>query len=326
MRRREFIILVGGAMAGWPLTARAQQSTPVIGFLSSGSPESDAVRSAAFRQGLNETGYVEGQNVTIEYRWAEGHYDRLPAMAADLVRRQVTVIAAIGGTNPALAAKAATATIPIVINIGGDPVQFGFAASLSRPGGNITGVALLAVMLVEKRLELLHELLPTTGVAALLMNPTNPENEPEVRAAQDAARSLGIELHVLPASTASDIDAAFGAMAALRAGALVVAIDPFLTSRNAQIAELAARHTIPGIYGWGEFTAAGGLMSYAPDLAEGYRLVGKDTGQILKGTKPADLPIQQVDKVRLVINLKTAKTLGLTFPLTLLGRADEVIE
>jgi putative tryptophan/tyrosine transport system substrate-binding protein len=323
MIRREFIALAGGAAVAWPLAARAQQPMPVIGYLGSGPPEPDRV--TAFRQGLNETGYVEGQNVAIEYLWAQGQYDRLPALVADLVRRQVTVIVA-AGVPTALAAKAATATIPIVFTLGVDPVQAGLVASLNRPGGNITGVVLLAEV-AAKRLDLLHELVPTSPVVALLINPTNPANaEVQTRSLQDAARSLGPQLHVLRASTVSEIDAAFGTLVELRAGALVVAGDPFLTNRRAQIVALAARYAVPAIYAWREFAEAGGLMSYGPDLADSSRLAGVYTGKILKGAKPADLPVEQAVKIQLVINLKTAKTLGLTVPLPLLGRADEVIE
>jgi putative ABC transport system substrate-binding protein len=325
MLRREVITLIGGAVAAWPLTASAQQPMPVIGFLGIESPESDTLRVTPFRRGLNETGYEEGRNVAIEYRWAEGHYGRLPALAADLVRRQVTVIVT-GGIPSVFAAKAATSTIPIVFAAGIDPVQFGLVASLNRPGGNMTGIAILTAELAAKRLDLLHELVPTATVVALLINPTDPVTDVETRNLQDAARSLGLKLHILPASTASEIDAAFGSLVELRAGALVVSTDPFLTNQRAQIVALAARHAMPAIYVWREYAAAGGLMSYGTDFADAYRLVGIHTGKILNGAKPADLPVQQVVKVELVINLKTAKTLGLTVPLTLSGRADEVIE
>jgi putative ABC transport system substrate-binding protein len=263
--------------------------------------------------------------VAIEYRWAEGHYDRLPALAADLVRRQVAGIIT-GGTPPAFAAKAATSTIPIVINVGIDPVQSGLVASLSRPGGNVTGLALLTVELAAKRLELLHELLRTATVVAMLVNPTTPLTEPETRGVRDAAHSLGLQLHVLNASTEGEIDAAFRSLVALRVGALVVSVDVFLNNQRAQIVALAARHAVPAIYGVREFAAAGGLMSYGNDLADAYRQSGIYAGKILNGATPADLPVQQVVRVEFVINLKTANTLGLTFPLTLLGRADEVIE
>jgi putative ABC transport system substrate-binding protein len=280
---------------------------------------------SALRQGLKEAGYVEGHNVAIEYRWAEGHYDRLPALAADLVRRQVAGIIT-GGTPPAFAAKAATSTIPIVINVGIDPVQSGLVASLSRPGGNVTGLALLTVELAAKRLELLHELLRTATVVAMLVNPTTPLTEPETRGVRDAAHSLGLQLQVLNASTEGEIDAAFRGLVALRVGALVVSVDVFLNNQRAQIVALAARHAVPAIYGVREFAAAGGLMSYGNDLADAYRQSGIYAGKILNGATPADLPVQQVVRVEFVINLKTANTLGLTFPLTLLGRADEVIE
>jgi putative ABC transport system substrate-binding protein len=279
----------------------------------------------AFRQGLKEAGYVEGHNVAIEYRWAEGHYDRLPALAADLVRRQVAEIVTVG-TPAALAAKAASSTIPIVIGVGVDPVQIGLVASLNRPGGNVTGLAGLAVEVAAKRLEVLHELLRTSAAVALLVNPNNPVTEPETKVMRDAARSLGLQLHVLDASTEGEIDAAFEKLIELRAGGLVVSVDAFLNSQRAQIVALAARHAVPAIYGVREFATAGGLMSYGTDLADAYRQVGIYAGKILKGAKPADLPVQPVARVEFVINLKTAKTLGLTFPITLLGRADEVIE
>ena len=326
MRRREFITLMGGSMAAWPRAAHAQQpAMPVIGFLHAASPEAYAPMMTAFRQGLKEAGYVEGHNVAIEYRWAEGHYDRLPALAADLVRRQVAEIVTVG-TPAALAAKAASSTIPIVINVGIDPVQIGLVASLNRPGGNVTGLAVLTVELAAKQLEVLHELLRTSAAVALLVNPNNPVTEPETKGMRDAARSLGLQLHVLDASTEGEIDAAFGKLIELRAGALVVSVDPFLNSQRDQIVALAARHAVPAIYGVREFAAAGGLMSYGTDLADAYRQVGIYAGKILKGAKPADLPVQRVVRVEFVINLKTAKTLGLTFPITLLGRADEVIE
>src|SRR5208282_4444561 len=329
MLRREVITLIGGAAAAWPLTGRAQQKArPVIGWLSSGSPQSDEIlaRLAAFRQGLKETGYIEGQNVAIEYRWAEGQYDRFPALAADLIRLQATVIVT-PGPSQAFAAKAATSTIPIVFNLGMDPVQSGLVASLNRPGGNITGVSLLNAELAGKRLDLLHQLLPTAAVVALLVNPTNPSNyEQETRGVADVARSIGLQSHVLRASTPSEIDAAFGALVDLRAAALVVAGDRLFTTQQSQIVALAARHAVPAIYIYREFAEAGGLMSYGADLADSYRQVGVLTGKILNGAKPADLPVQQVVKLELVINLKTAKTLGLTIPQALLGRADEIIE
>jgi ABC-type uncharacterized transport system substrate-binding protein len=313
-------------MAAWPRAAHAQQpAMPVIGFLHAASPEAYAPMTTAFRQGLKEAGYVEGHNVAIEHRWAEGHYDRLPALAADLVRRQVAEIVT-GGTPAALAAKAASSTIPIVINVGIDPAQIGLVASFNRPGGNVTGLALLTVELAAKQLEVLHELLRTSAAVAMLVNPNNPLTEPETKGMRDAARSLGLQLHILNASTEGEIDAAFGKLIELRAGALVVSGDPFFNSRGDQIVALAARHALPAIYEWREFATAGGLMSYGTDLADAYRQVGICAGKVLKGAKPADLPVQRVVRVEFVINLKTAKTLGLTFPITLLGRADEVIE
>jgi putative ABC transport system substrate-binding protein len=312
-------------MAAWPRAAHAQQpAMPVIGFLHAGSPEAYAPVMTAFREGLKEAGYVEGRNVAIEYRWAEGHYDRLPALAADLVRRQVDEI--VTNWPAALAAKAASSTIPIVILVGVDPVQLGLVASLNRPGGNVTGLALLTLEVEAKRLEVLHELLRTSAAVALLVNPNNPQTEAETKGVRDAARSLGLQLHVLDASTEGEIDAAFGKLIELRAGGLLVSVDAFLVSQRDQIVALAARHAVPAIYGVREFATAGGLMSYGLDGADAYRQVGIYAGKILKGAKPADLPVQRVVRVEFVINLKTAKTLGLTFPITLLGRADEVIE
>jgi putative ABC transport system substrate-binding protein len=317
---------MGGSMAAWPRAAHAQQpALPVIGFLHAASPEAYAPMMTAFRQGLKEAGYVEGRNVAIEYRWAEGHYDRLPALAADLVHRRVAEIVT-GGTPAALAAKAASSTIPIVINVGIDPVQIGLVAGLNRPGGNVTGIAVLTVELGAKKLEVLHELLRTSAAVALLVNPNTPVTEPETKGVRDAARSLGLQLHVLDASTEGEIDAAFGKLIELRAGGLIVSVDSFLNSQRAQIVALAARHAVPAIYGVREFAAAGGLMSYGTDLTDVYRQVGIYAGKILKGAKPEDLPVQRTVRVEFVINLKTAKTLGLTFPITLLGRADEVIE
>jgi putative ABC transport system substrate-binding protein len=325
MRRREFITILGSA-AAWPLTARAQQAVPVIGFLSGGSPDSFAYLVRAFRQGLSETGYVEGQNVAIEFRWAEGQYDRMPALAADLVRRQVAVLAAT--TTPgALAAKAATTTIPIVFATDGDPVELGLTASLSRPGGNVTGVSNLNVEVGPKRLELAHELSPAASVIALLVNPTNPLAETVSRDLQATARTLGLKLHVLHASSERDFDAVFTAVVQLRAAALVIGSgDPLFGSRAAQLGALALRHAVPAIYQFREFAAAGGLVSYGGRFTDSYRQVGVYTGRILKGEKSADLPVQQSTKVELILNLKTAKALGLSVPLSLLGRADEVIE
>jgi putative tryptophan/tyrosine transport system substrate-binding protein len=327
MRRREFILALGGAAASWPLGARAQNSgMPVIGFFSSTSPDRYTIRLRAFHQGLKEAGYVEGQNVAIEYRWADGHYDRLPALAAELVHRHVDVIVAGGGTQSAVAAKAATATIPTVFAVGSNPVKLGLVASLNRPGGNLTGISALNIEMGPKRLELLHELIPTATIIALLVNPTSPTAETESRDLQAAARTLGLELHVLHASSDRDIDIVFATMAQLRAGALVIGPDTFFTSRSQQLAKLTADHAVPAIYEFREFTAAGGLISYGSGEAEYYRLAGNYTGRILKGEKPADLPVVQSTKVELIINLKTAKVLGITVPLPLTGRADEVIE
>jgi putative ABC transport system substrate-binding protein len=323
MRRRDFISLLGGA-AAWPLSARAQQSVPVIGYLGPGSPE-DGPAFGAFRQGLREAGYVEGRNVAIEYRWAENQFDRVPALAADLVRRQVAVIST-DFIRGALAAKAATTTIPIVFISSADPVQFGLVASLSRPGGNLTGVSKLSGEVGPKRLELLHEVVPAATVIGLLLNPTNPVTEAFLRDQQAAARILGVQLHVLYASTERDFDAAFATLVQVRAGGLVIGQDAFFSSRTEQLAALALRHAVPTISQSRYFVAAGGLMSYEGNDTDAGRRAGVYVGRILKGEKPADLPVQQATKVELVINLKTAKAIGLTFPLTLLGRADEVIE
>jgi putative ABC transport system substrate-binding protein len=327
MRRREIITLLGGA-AVWPLAARAQQpALPVVGFLGSASPDSYAIRLHAFRQGLKEAGYVEGQSVAIEYRWAEAQNNRLPALAADLVHRQVNVIVAGGGTPSAVAAKAATIAIPIVFAVATDPVKIGFVASLDKPGGNLTGVANLNVEVGPKRLELLHELLPSVTVVAVLVNPANPALfEPFVRSLQTAASGLRLDLHVVNASTERDLDTVFAALVQLRAGALVIGPDNFFNSHIEQIAALAIGHAVPAVYQYRPFVEAGGLLSYGSDEAETYRQVGIYAGRILKGEKPADLPIVQSTKVELIINLKTAKALGLTVPLSLLGRADEVIE
>jgi putative ABC transport system substrate-binding protein len=324
--RRQFIFALGGATLAWPLAARAQQpAMPVIGFLNSASPDNYEPMVDAFRQGLKETGYVEGQNVAIEYRWAGGQYDRLPAMAADLVRRQVAVI--VANTPGNLAAKAATTTIPIVFTTAGDPVQIGLVASLNRPGGNITGVTNLSVELGPKWLELLHELVPTATIMALLVNPTSPNlTESTTKDLQAAARTLGLKLHVLHVSSERDFDKVFATLVRLRVGGLVIGSDPFFNSRSEQLAALTVRYAVPTIFQTRAFVAAGGLMSYGGSVAGTYHQVGMYTGRILKGEKPADLPVQQSTKVELFINLKTANALGLTVPDKLLVAADEVIE
>jgi putative ABC transport system substrate-binding protein len=325
IRRREFIATLGGAAAAWPLAAGAQQAAmPVIGFVDGESASQSAHLAASFRQGLSDTGYVDGRNVLIEYRWAEGHYDRLPSMAAELVRRQVTVIAA-SAIPAARAAKAATTTVPIVFRIGANPVEAGLVASLNRPGGNLTGVTSLGGELGPKRLELLHELVPMAKVSTLV-KAANPYTGTLLRDLQAAARTLGVELDVLHAGTEHEIEVAFASLAQLRVGALVIAPDGFLTSRSEQVAALALLYAVPAIYQYRAFAAAGGLMSYGDNIRDSYRLAGAYTGRILKGDKPADLPVQQATKVELIINLKTAKALGVTVPLTLRGRADEVIE
>jgi putative ABC transport system substrate-binding protein len=328
MRRREFISLLGGAPATsavWPSLLSAQQKAiPVIGYLGGGSPVAPYL--AAFRRGLGEAGYVEGQNVAVEYRWAEGRYDRLPALAADLFGRKVDVIVASGSPAAARAAKEASQAIPIVFNGGDDPIRDGVVSSLARPGGNVTGVASLVVELHPKRLELLRELVPLASVIAVLVNPDNSGSERIMREMQEAARPMGVQLHVLKASTDGEIDDAFASLVQGHAGALLVATDPFITNRREQVVALAARHAVPAIYGFREFAAAGGLMSYGPNLTAVYRQVGIYTGRILKGAKPADLPVLQPTTFELVVNLKTAKSLGLTVPSSILARADEVIE
>jgi putative ABC transport system substrate-binding protein len=329
MNRRAFTTLAGGTAIAWPLAARAQRpALPVIGLITIGSFETRREEDlAAFHRGLAETGFVEGRNVAIEYRWTNGHNDQLPALAAELVRRQVAVIVTSGGPLAALAAKAATQTIPIVFDVGNDPVESGLVASFNRPGGNLTGAALLITAVLAKRLQMLHEAVPAATSVALLTNPANPVTaEAEVRELQAAARILGVHLLVLYASSPSEIEAAFTTLVQQRAGALFVSSDPTFTSLSDQIIALAARHAVPAMYQWRQYTEAGGLMSYGSSLPEATRIVGVYTGRILKGEKPADLPVQQVTKIELAINMKTAKALGITFPLTLLGRADEVIE
>ncbi len=327
MRRREFITLLGGAVAAWPIVARAQQpAMPVIGFLNSASRDEYVPFVAAFMQGLKDTGYIDGQNVKIEYRWAEGHYDRLPALIADLVQHQVSVLAATT-TVAALAAKAAKLTTPVVFTTSGDPVRLGLVDNLSRPSGNITGATQLNVEVGPKRLELLHELLPTATIIALLVNPTNPVAETLSRDMEAAARTLGLQLHVLKASTDQDLDTAFATLVQLRVSGLVIAsADGFFTGRVEHLAALTVRHAVPTIYQYREFAAAGGLMSYGGNNKDSYRTAGIYTGRILKGEKPEDLPVQQVTKIEMVVNLKTAKALAVNIPLTLLGRADEIIE
>lgn len=327
MRRRELITLLGSATVAWSFPVRAQQQTmPVIGFLTGASPGSYAPNLAAFRQGLSETGYVEGQNVAIEYRWAEGSYDRLPALAADLVARKVDVIVASGGITPAQAAKSATSTIPIVFSVGIDPVAGGLVASLARPGGNLTGFSVFVMKLMPKRLELLSELVPEAKVIAFLANPSNPGTEGDVRILQEAARAKGVQVVVVKAGNETEIDAAFAARVELHAGALIVDADAFFSSRREQLVALASRDAVPAIYGWREFAAAGGLISYGPSLTAANRQTGIYAGRILEGAKPADLPVQQPTTFELVINLKVAKALGLTIPQALLVQADEVIE
>jgi putative ABC transport system substrate-binding protein len=327
MKRREFISLLGGAAAAWPLAARAQQpAMPVIGFLTSlGINDRPNLRDA-FRRGLSEAGFVEGHNVTIEYRFAENQPDRLPALAADLVGRRVAVIAATGGGASVLAAKASTTTIPIVLLTGGDPIQQGYVASLNRPGGNLTGVSWFGTQVGAKGLGLLHELVPDAAVIGLMVNPKLPESARTQSDVQEAARVLGRQLLVLHASTASEINAAFATLAQRRADALLVGGDPFFSSRRQQIVALAARDGIPAIYFNREFVAAGGLMSYGNDPVDAYRRAGVYVGRILNGASPSDLPVDQATKFEFVINLKTAKALGLEIPPTLLARADEVIE
>jgi putative ABC transport system substrate-binding protein len=325
MKRRELLLLAGATTVAHAVRAQ-QKAMPVIGVLNTGSPgPSPAPFMVAFLQGLSEAGHVEGQNLAIEYRWAEGHYDRLPALAADLVGRKVDLILASSPPS-ALAAKSATSTIPIVFRSGADPIGDGLVASLARPGGNLTGVSGLADELTAKRLELLCELVPRAGVIALLMNPKNATAERVIRDVQEAARTKGLQLHVLKASSESEIDTAFASLVQLHADALVVGADPFLTGRREQLVALASRHAVPSIYAWREFAAAGGLISYGSSLTSAFRLLGTYAGKVLKGAKPADLPVQQPTIFELVVNLKTAKALGLTVAPSILARAHEVIE
>jgi putative ABC transport system substrate-binding protein len=326
VRRRDFITLLGGATAAWPLAARAQQpAMPVIGVLSGRSLDDSKEFVDSFGKGLNETGFFEHRNVAIEYRWAENHVDRLPTLAAELVHRQVAVILAVGGVPPTQAAKAATSTIPIVFIIGGDPVKLGLVATLNQPGGNVTGVTILSGALTAKRLELLRELRPQASVACLV-NPSSPEAETQLTDIREAARTTGKDLRLLNVRNDQELDAAFATLVREQIGGLLVANDAFFVGRREQIVALAARNAIPAMYFLREFAAVGGLMSYGNSLADAYHRVGISTGKILKGVKPADLPVEQAVKIELVLNLKAAQTLGITFPITLLGRADEVIE
>jgi putative ABC transport system substrate-binding protein len=327
MRRRDFITLIGGAATAWPLAARAQQrAIPLIGFLHSASPGPFATAVDGFRQGLSETGFIEGQNVAIEYRWAEGQYDRLPALAADLVGRQVSVIVAVAGNAPALAAKAATTSIPIVFVSGGDPVSGGLVASLNRPGGNVTGVSWVATALVLKQLELLHRSVGNPALIGALVNPSYPDHGVQLGELREGANAINQEINIVQAATAHDIDMAFVSLVQKGANALIVVNDPFFVSRRDQIVALAARHRMPAMYFSREFAAAGGLLSYGASLVDAARQGGIYTGKILKGEKPTDLPVMQSTKFEFVINLKTAKNLDLEIPPTVLATADEVIE
>jgi putative tryptophan/tyrosine transport system substrate-binding protein len=327
MRRREFITLLGGTAAAWPLAARAQQpAIPVVGFMSSRSPGDSAHLVAAFRRGLSEGGRTEGQSVAIEYRWAQGQYDRLPALAADLVSRGITLLVAVGGEPSALAAKAAAPTIPLVFTTGGDPVKIGLVTSLNRPGGNATGVSLLTTTPEAKRLGLLHELVPSAAAIGALINPNYQEAEGQSRELQEAARSIGRQLHIVYAKSEGELESAFATLVQERADALLVSADPFFDTRRDQIVAFAAQRRLPAIYQFREYAVAGGLISYGISITDGYRQVGIYAARILNGAKPAELPIQQSIKFEMVINLKTAKALGLDLPPMLLARADEVIE
>ena len=319
------MVLLGGALTAAHALRAQQKALPVIGFLGTSSPGPAAPKPAAFHQGLRETGYVEGQNLAIEYRWADYHYDRLPALAADLVGRKVDLIVAFGGIPAALAAKSATSTIPIVFAVG-DPVDLGLVASLARPSGNLTGVSTMAPELIPKRLELLSELVPRVGVIALLVNPNNSNTERIIGDMQEAARARAVQLHILKAGTESEIDGAFRSLVQSQAGALLVGADPFFNNRREQLVALAARYAVPAIYEWREFATSGGLISYGPSLTSIYRQLGIYTGRILKGAKPPDLPVQQPTTFELVVNLNTADALELTIPPAILARADEVIE
>jgi putative ABC transport system substrate-binding protein len=330
MKRREFILAFGGAAAAsstlWPLATRAQPALPVVGFLNARSPEASEYLVAAFRRGLAESGYVEGQNVTVEYRWALGQPDRLPAMATELAGRPVAVLAATGGEDSAMAAKAATRTVPIVFAVGSDPIELGLVASYNRPGGNVTGVNIITTTLEAKRLGLLHEMVPQAGMIGILLNPKWPPSAGQLRDLQEAARVIGLQVHVMRASTDNEIDAAFDTLAQQRIAALAVTANPFYDTRREKLVAMAARLAVPAIYQFREFAVAGGLMSYGIDLPDAYRQVGVYAGRILNGAKPEDLPVLQPTKFDLVLNLKTAKTLGLTIPPPLLALADEVIE
>ena len=327
MRRRDFITLLGGAAAGWPLAVGAQQgATPTIGYLSTRSPSEAKYVTDAFTQGLNENGYVEGRNLAIEFRWADLQYDRLPALASDLVRRQVAVIAAVGGIHSGLAAKAVTSAIPIVFVSAGDPVTFGLVTSLNRPGGNVTGISMITVALAPKRLELLHELVPAPAAIAMLVNPTSPYVDAETSDVKESARVLGRQLRMLNAGTAQEIDAAFATLVQQRAGGLLVSGDPFFDSERDRLVALAARYSVPAIYQWREFATIGGLISYGTSILNAYRQAGIYVGKILKGATPADLPVVQPTRFETVVNLKTAKALGLAVPDKLIVAADEVIE